>query len=221
MLSLLAFIISVGTLFLTATPCHLVNAQTVCEIGDDVVITDDLTLQNELRVGATPSAGTNGQVLQSQGSGNSPEWVDVLLTRGNTRKLADQSVSASTTLQDDSNFSFTLFDANSSYYVSGILLINSPTATDIKFNWDWDGTGATGWGYITSYDDIFKRVILDVDVTVETDDTGTGHAHVFQFIFNTGADVSGHVLDLTWAQNVASGTTTIREDSWLSIAKVE
>jgi hypothetical protein len=75
------------------SPCGA-HAQDTCTAGDSEVVTQSFTIEDEFNVGASPAAGTSGQVLTSQGDNTPPEWLDLMtLTSATT---ADQSLTTAT-----------------------------------------------------------------------------------------------------------------------------
>ena len=132
-IALLAIFISIGALLFSATPCSIVQGQTICDIGDVETISEDLTLSGAVLVGATPNAGTSGQFLTSSGAVNSPEWLTLANTSEIIFKATDETLTTDTTFQDDDDFSFAV-DVNSKYFLDIFLLLDSPAPADFKHN---------------------------------------------------------------------------------------
>lgn len=63
-----------------ATSGNLLLGGTTDNATDRLQITGSMSLSSALRVGASPSAGTSGQVLTSQGAGSAPTWANAVTT---------------------------------------------------------------------------------------------------------------------------------------------
>ena len=100
---------------LKANPSFTGNAT----IGGNLTVNGTATFQNEVRVNS--SAGTLGQVLMSQGGGNSPQWKDIptpsnMVTTDTTQTITGNKSFTGTLAVDGSNayFANTANNANGS-----------------------------------------------------------------------------------------------------------
>ena len=147
------------------------------------------------------------------------------------KKAATESVTSSTTLQNDDDFVVTLA-ANQIYKISLHVVATGAAAGDIKIAWavtstvtaktnrhsDGPGTSTTDSGNSAA-----QRASgahgLTTSVTYGTDGTN-GSKIVEDFLIDGGA--SGGTLTMQWAQNTSSGTaTTVNSNSFLLIQEVE
>lgn len=195
--------------------CDQAHAQSdICQAADNVNVLGNLTLAGEFQVESTPTAGSSGEVLLSQGSSNPPQWTDFFIE---VTKAADETVSASTTLQNDDDFTFSV-DANAVYYAEfGFRLSeNVGGAQDFKFNF----TVPSGTVFCSSA--IGASGVVDNecgsnDLTIDTPDTTESLAPAW-VIFET-AGTSGTVI-LQWAQDSASNNTTSHQNGTMRVARI-
>lgn len=217
-ISTLVLFVAIGLLFyassMAITPCggSIASAQSQCEVGDDETFTGVVTLEGELQVGATPSAGTSGFVLQSQGSSASPEWK----RHTEIVKASDETVISSTTLQNDDDFQIA-GAANTAYLFEGVLLFDTGAVPDFKFGFllpagatvDGISVNDTGSGTTTNY---FTEAASQSIVN----NSGSANALFVSAIVNT-AGTAGTV-GIQWAQqNSDASNTTVSADSWMII----
>ena len=76
----IAFVMSATEAARIATSGNLLLGSVTDNATDRLQITGSLSLSNALRVGVSPSAGTSGQVLTSQGAGAAPTWANAVTT---------------------------------------------------------------------------------------------------------------------------------------------
>lgn len=129
-------------------------------------------------------------------------------------KTADESVTSSTTLQDDNHLSITL-QANTSYWIDLFLITDGATAGDIKlavfipsgtFRWITNGLDAATTG---TSGDVNRRVKgggAVVGTDVGTAGAGTSTVIPARGIVRIGA--TGGLTWLQWAQNASSATAS-------------
>lgn len=141
------------------------------------------------------------------------------------RKASNESVSSSTTLQDDNDLFFSC-EANTIYHVTLGLFVSAQTANDCKidfslpasasFNYTISTQTTTATGY--SDDQIFPGTAGTASGIGGIGGAGNAAVHI-EGIFIT-AGTAGQ-FKLQWAQNVsgASGTTMIA-NSWLLAERV-
>lgn len=154
---------------------------------------------------------TAGQIIRSSGSGSIPTWATI-----EVHKTADETVSASTTLQNDDHLVFAL-DASSQYALTGVLLVNSGAAPDFKWQVSLPA-GATVDGHTVTNSSgtigAFTEAAADV-----FDTTGNDDAAAFWAVVKV-AGTSGN-LTIQWAQNASdAGATTLKTGSWINLVKL-
>lgn len=146
------------------------------------------------------------------------------------RKTSDESVTSSTTLQNDDHL-FLSVAANCTYHVEALILYSARSDTDFKYKWDCPAGSALK---VTSYG-------LAVGDTT-TDGTTIYYGHVnesstgvhggaaaenttFMTVNMTGVLVvssTAGTMRFTWAQNTSNATAAIvRSHSYLKLTKVE
>lgn len=147
------------------------------------------------------------------------------------RKTADETVTSSTTLQNDDHMTVTLV-ANTVYAVRNVFFIAGDDAADLKVNYTVP-TGTTGWmgqtalsaptGVSTEHD--VNMVAFPVSGTALTFDLSIGIADT-NFVLATVDGLmevggSGGAMTTRWAQKTSSGTgTTVKRGSFLMAQKV-
>jgi hypothetical protein len=141
-------------------------------------------------------------------------------------KSGSESVTSSTTLQDDDHFTVTL--PVGTYWIELVLTATGAAAGDIKTAWTNTGTttviGRSVLGPTVGAADVSAASMNSRGVTFTsnqsfgTDGTNSSHIHEWLLIDVT---VEG-VLTLQWAQAASSGTaTTLSTSSRMLITKVE
>jgi hypothetical protein len=147
-------------------------------------------------------------------------WRDCLspVSRGKY-KTANETAN-NTTYQNDDHLSFT-YEANKKYQISGTLFLTSPTAADIKFRWTYSGTGEGFWTLLGAENqDVFRgrtALIANELIPPTTDSPIVGAYH----ITGTFESTSAGTLQLQWAQNTTSGTTTLYEGGWIELKEFQ
>lgn len=128
-------------------------------------------------------------------------------------KSATESVTSSTSLQNDDHLSFTV-NANTNYWVEGILFMDGATGGDIKIaivipsgtlRWCADGLSA---GAAASQDIVDRRSKNGGGSGTAHGTLGAGTTNTFLFRGIARIGSTGGTLQLQWAQNTSSGTST-------------
>src|SRR3990167_770547 len=141
-----------------------------------------------------------------------PAWVDGTATVKaiiDKRKASDETVSSSTTLQDDADFSFAIA-ANETWAVTLYLYVTQSSTG----GWKSDFTvpaGATGWHGILIYAaGASEGVDFQPDVTVAVVNTvsATDNLVIIEAVIVNGANAG--TVQLRWAQNAAAGDTVVK-----------
>ncbi|MFA6039776.1 MAG: hypothetical protein WCV62_02345 [Candidatus Peribacteraceae bacterium] len=151
-----------------------------------------------------------------------PEDGSIAPLESTVRKSADQSVTSSTTLQNDTHFLFTL-EANKSYVLTGGIFATSTSATpDIKIGFSLPLGTTMDIGYIAQGG---NNRVADL---LQTSDTASslipipanGHTIIQSFgTIVTGG--TGGTLRFKWSQNTSNATaTTVKEGSFISISEI-
>ncbi|MFE7947421.1 hypothetical protein [Streptomyces sp. NPDC057426] len=141
-------------------------------------------------------------------------------------KTATESVTSSTTLQDDDEL-FVSVEANATYVVDMMLIHSSATAGDIKIGWSVPAGASFSWtGQGASNTATSSFTVADSNMA------GRNAAESLEFGGGAGtatrADVSGTLitsatagaLQFQWAQRVSDATATqVRAGTWLSVRR--
>ena len=135
-------------------------------------------------------------------------------------KTADQTVTASTTLVDDTHMSAYKLAPESIYKISGFLKVNTgaTSAPDIKLALQTDQTFQDSWWTLHSTNDA-AAIVGDTGITTTAIElacvTGTVHGIVINGFVQTHATAIATV-DLQWAQGTSDAiATTVELGSWL------
>lgn len=187
----------------------------VCQAADNVEIAGNLELTGEFQVESTPTSGSSGEVLLSQGSSNPPEWADFFTEE---IKAADETVSASTVLQNDDDFDFTV-EANAVYWVEFGFRIseNIAGAQDFKFNFTVPA-GTVFCSQAQGSSGTIDNECGTNDLTIDSVD-GTESLHPAFVLFETSATAG--TVTTQWAQDSASNNTTLHQDSSMRVARID
>ncbi|WP_157251030.1 hypothetical protein [Nonomuraea typhae] len=128
------------------------------------------------------------------------------------RKTATESVTSSTTVQDDDHLSMTL-NANTTYWLDGILITDGALAGDFRLQfvvpsgtvrWLANGPVSGATGTVTDVDRNWK--VGATTTVMGTIAAGTSSIVHVAGIIRTAA--SGGTFKLQWAQGTSSGTAT-------------
>lgn len=134
-------------------------------------------------------------------------------------KSADESLTSSTTLQDDNHFTVTLL-ADRVYMIDLYLGFRAATAGDIKTAWSISGGVAQKvarhvQGPTLGTTDVLATSLVARTQTITTaqpyghDGSGNGGSIQEHFVVETTTAGAGGTLTLQWAQNASSGTATV------------
>lgn len=142
-------------------------------------------------------------------------------------KAAAESVTSSTTLQDDDDFSLDL-EVGKSYAILLVASVSGATGGDVKFAWSIGATATktnrkclgpqTGTTDVTATSMRSSRHGLSSSVPYGLD--GTNEALIVEHLLIEDVTVAG-TLVLQWAQNASSGTaTTLNNTSVMTWSEV-
>lgn len=148
------------------------------------------------------------------------------------KKAASETVTNSTTFQDDDDFSVTL-DAGKTYRIELCAVVTGPAAADVKFQWTVTGgvlalTNRHCIGPATGVTDALSTSMrangapgLLTGVSYGTDGTN-GSRIVETFLVETTTNNTSGTLTLQWAQNTANVTgTAMNVNSYLVVTEVD
>ena len=224
--STLAFFFALGEL---SSSCNIAHGQSVCNVGDVETFNDVVTFEDQIQIGpsSAPYAGDWGYRIVGDDDVDTPPewWLDVTHV-----KIADETVSASTTLQNDDVLTHT-FTATPSlltdppnefrrYKVEALLVINSTTSGDFDFqfnvptNWDMHGLVVTDLAGTTQIDNFTDTA----ETTIQT--TSTSQAFWIQGVIDPSTSSGTGTVTLQWAQNSAAGDTTLERGSYLTFTEL-
>lgn len=195
-------------------PAVIPAGSPVTESWQQTVIVDNL---NE----TAPAKATAANDIFRASAANAIARIATGLVGGNVAnwkhvpKAADESVATSTTFQDDDDLVLAVL-ANEIWIIEYHLVMVSPTAADFKFQITVptagvgnghaageNAAGTFGFNYFTEASSVSLR-----------SQSGTAEPlPVIQFVY-TGDANAGNVT-LQWAQNAASGTTTLKKGSFM------
>ena len=196
------------------TPCgaSIAEAQSQCEIGDDETFTGPVTFEDEINAGATPGPGSTGYVLLSQGADTPAEWrrfTEIV-------KSANETVTSSTTLQNDDAFQIA-GAANTTYIWEGVLLFDTGATPDFKFGFllpagaTVDGISVHDFGSGTN-----TQYFTEASSVSVTNNSGAANALLIRAIVET-AGTSGTV-GIQWAQSTSDpSNTTVSANSYMIV----
>lgn len=133
------------------------------------------------------------------------------------RKTADESLSATTVLQDDDELFFAI--AANEFWVFQLLVIyRTPAVADLKLGWSGPGGTSLGWALLphTTTTTPPLRSVGSEEFAVGVDGTDL-LAHILGSVI---AAAAGNVR-FRWAQNTSdAGTTTVRANSCLVASRI-
>ena len=216
LIAVLALVIAIGSLFYGGSTCKIANGATICDVGDTETIEDAVTLQDELIVGATPSAGNAGEFLVSGGADNPPEWVAGIAPTY-VLKTTIETTQNDTTLSDDAELVFPA-ESLSTYIVRGVFIVVGDSTADIKFALNGSFLGVEGVIWNPTSGSNASVLFNGASTTLQTATT-SGDAFPFEFIIETSA--LGDIA-IQWAQNTSDAAFIgLDEGSYLSYAKID
>lgn len=133
-------------------------------------------------------------------------------------KSADESVTSSTTLQNDDSL-FLSVAANTSYQISVLLVYNGGTqgSSDLKVGWTAPSGATLVWGI--AYRDTGGAAHIgagDITLTLAAGTNGTSNNYSVLVTATLTTGSTAGTLQLQWAQNTSSSTaTTVKAGSSL------
>lgn len=136
-------------------------------------------------------------------------------TRAEAYKSSNEAVSSSTTLQDDDDLTFTA-GANEVWVVKFVLLVTTSDATgDLKLQVTTPGGGSTGYVIVLAHNNgsvVSAYGAIDSAIAINYTAARTSDpCHVSAYV----STVTSGTVKLQWAQNAASGTTTLLAGSFM------
>ena len=138
-------------------------------------------------------------------------------------KTADESVTSSTTLQDDDHFTGWTLTAGQRYKMTGYWYVSGNSTGDMKMDAVFTQTPQNGrktgfWTFIGDYDDASNNPIEQLMQMLFV--SGTEFTIHWDMIFQANASTGG-TLKIQWAQNTSDATATIlREGSWMTLEEI-
>lgn len=167
-------------------------------------------------------AAADGTVLTADGAGGAA-W-EALPPGGPTYvyKTADETVTTSTTLQDDDHLSFSAA-ANGIYAFEALLLWHQSNASLGGLKWQWvtpDGSYdilADYWhpaSGVVTYIEAIESTTTNISPPANT----ITHMVKFRGVLRLGG--AGGTFKLQWAQNSANNSTIMETGSWFSYKKL-
>lgn len=134
-------------------------------------------------------------------------------------KPADETVTGSTTMQNDADL-FVALEAGRTYRFDALLLVATPDAADIKLGWGMPASANLRWsprgigaGVTANVGDILVQSRTGIEEAVVGGGGGSTMICTPSGIITT---VGAGTLQLRWAQNAASGSTIVRAQSNLT-----
>lgn len=140
-------------------------------------------------------------------------------------KTADESLSTSTTLQNDNDLAAAMV-ANATYRMQGMIFYSSGATPDIKVAFTfpsgvtayWGGAGYDVTAGSNTVRFVSQRAAASGSSLLFEGSTADAHL-LLNGLFIVGSTAGN--LQFQWAQNSSSGTTTVQAGSWMSLTRVE
>ena len=188
-------------------PCQRAFAQTSCDVGDTESFTGPTSFTDEIQVGSTPSAGTSGQFLATNGAGSAPSWTSITPILSAV-KTSDETISSDNTPNIDSELVLSL-EASTIYAIDGHLEITSGATPDFSFQLN----GTVGGTAAILTDDVNDATQTSGLSASQLSTDGTFTLVSLSAVIETS---SAGTLGLYWSQWVSDASnTTLHENSWL------
>jgi hypothetical protein len=171
------------------------------------------------------AAGSPGQVLSIQsvsGSNVTLQWSNVSGSGVATfvRKTTDETVTSSTTYQDDDHLFYSasadqVFEFEAHMFISGgaggiKIRVNIPTGATMKLLAEVRGNNAFSYATLTSSTSEVTRASV----------AGTANYARIRGIITMGSSGGGNVV-VQWAQNTGNASTTVEAGSYLKITPIQ
>lgn len=187
----------------------------IVDVDGNGTETIDGALTAQLSPGASATYVCDGANWNSVGGGR-PEEIRV--------KTGDESVTSSSTLQDDNQMVGFTVEVSTLYEIECFLFVTVASATpDFKLAWSFSQTpsqsqyvalSANASGTVTG-----DQSVMTTSVTYQIA-SAVDQSFFIKGSFQTHATLAG-ILTLQWAQGTSDGTATILKDgSWMKITRI-
>jgi hypothetical protein len=160
-----------------------------------------LKANGSIGVGATPSYGTAGQVLLSNGSGSAPSWGGATVTLVSSTLVSSSTASVAFTGLSNSTYSYYIFEWSNTYGTSNGALLTLTLSAD---------NGSTYYGSVHNY--LAVSCGSGISQVFGTSTPSIVLAGNAQGVGTTSSAPTAGVLEIHNA-NVAGGTLTYRSGS--------
>lgn len=160
------------------------------------------------------AAGTSGQYLQTLGAGANPLWATGSSAGVVAKvKTADESVTSSTTLQDDDHLSFSI-GASETW---AFLIVSGETGGAGGFKWAFTlPSGASGTGTYWAVSDNNSANVSDITTGgTDTSVPSAGTLIINGYVLNS---TTPGTVQFRWAQNSSNATAMILKKGTILIA---
>lgn len=161
-------------------------------------------------------------------SSGKPAWTDPDTMLGNATaaglaqvivKASDESVTSSTTLQNDDDFTFTA-TANGIYLMELLLYVVTATTPDFKFGWSVPGSGTVDGLVVQQNSATAVQPTTEAAATSPLISSGTDMYLLISAVYQADGTTFGAV-NFQWAQNTSDGTAaTVKTGSLMRYRKV-
>lgn len=137
------------------------------------------------------------------------------------RKTVNESLTTNTTIQNDDELVIAVA-ASTNYEVDCYLIWNSPAAADFKLQWSTPAGVSGYWTPTTQNLAAGAGTVYQGALAWATQAQLEGQgADTFTRISGVLTTTAAGNLQLQWAQNAASGTTTVGAHSFIKLTKVQ
>lgn len=163
--------------------------------------------------------GTKYQGLRMNSGATAPEWANAPIT---IPKTADETISTTTTLQDDDELSFAV-GANEVWLFEIVLFGHGNTSSDIKIAFSIPSGASGRWGGVGFNTSEVLDAQSEASLTnphqlgVVNSSNDVFIASLFGTLITAG---SSGTFKLQWAQYVSGGSTTVAKGSFLRMTQV-
>ncbi len=173
---------------------------------------------------ATVSGATVVDLIPGNNTGSKVTSIVCPAVATSVRKSADESVTSSTTLQNDDHLRLTL-SGGTTYAVRGAIFATSTSGTpDIKIAYTVPSGATMDLGFLSGFAGNFNRAEL-----LETSGSasaaipiGANQNTIIHVLGTVELGVTSGDLTLQWAQNTSNGNATVvKEGSFLSVEAIE
>lgn len=189
--------------------------------GQSTFTAGDILYASATNVLSKLAKGTDGEVLKL--ASGVPSWATEGggVTSETAHKTADETVTSSTTVQNDDHIAFTGLTANTWYKVEGFFQVTGTTTTDWRSQWVFTQTPSDVGGIDHVGNNLSGTYTTDAgafDGQMRYTFPTTGVYYIqMSGMFKTHASTGGD-LQFKWAQDTSSGSaTTVHAGSWVTI----